>query len=124
MVTSDLKTRVSVRKLLLSAESASLWITLINRAAATLRLPSPVWAEAGGASDGNELASFGVAVIDALAPSGGLLHNPNKEYLDLATVEPRLRLIEKALEPCFRQRPGRLSCPIKTGRRLKRFPVL
>lgn len=52
----------------------------------------------GGASDGNELASFGVAVIDALAPSGGLLHNPNKEYLDLATVEPRLRLIEKALE--------------------------
>lgn len=96
-VTSDLKIESLGPALPLSAESASL-ITLINRAAATLRLPSPVWAEAGGASDGNELASFGVAVIDALAPSGGLLHNPNKEYLDLATVEPRLRLIEKALE--------------------------
>lgn len=96
-VTSDLKIESLGPALPLSAESASL-ITLINRAAATLRLPSPVWAEAGGASDGNELASFGVAVIDALAPSGGLLHNPNKEYLDLATVEPHLRLIEKALE--------------------------
>mgnify|MGYP002240483642 CR=1 FL=1 len=65
-VTSDLKIESLGPALPLSAESASL-ITLINRPPQRFAFP-PCLAEAGGASDGNELASFGVAVIDAWRP--------------------------------------------------------
>lgn len=49
------------------------------------------WIATGGASDGNITASFGVPTVDGLGPVGGGAHGIG-EYLQLDSVEPRLKL--------------------------------
>lgn len=46
----------------------------------------------GGASNANDFASFGVATIDGLGPTGMHAHSA-KEYIELASIEPRLRAV-------------------------------
>ena len=53
--------------------------------------------EAGGASDGNNLALMGTPVIDGCGPSGGGYHTDH-EYLRLDTVEERSLMLKKFLE--------------------------
>ncbi len=53
--------------------------------------------DAGGASDGNNLALMGTPVIDGCGPAGGDFHTDH-EYLRLDTVEPRSLMLKKFLE--------------------------
>jgi glutamate carboxypeptidase len=39
-----------------------------------------------------------VAVVDAMGVCGGNFHNPEKEFLDLSTVESRIALGKKIVE--------------------------
>jgi len=48
----------------------------------------------GGASDGNEIAALGVPTIDGFGPIG-TNHHRESEYLDISSVETRLKLMLK-----------------------------
>ncbi len=79
-------------------ESSRRLMGVIEKAASELGQPKPEWLIVGGASDGNALAQAGVGVVDAMGVCGGNLHNPEKEFLDLRTVEPRIALGKRVLE--------------------------
>lgn len=51
----------------------------------------------GGGSDGNWIAHYGVATMDGCGPCGADLHTV-KEYLKVASLEPRFRLMKKLIE--------------------------
>ncbi|CAN5652646.1 M20 family metallopeptidase [soil metagenome] len=53
-------------------------------------------AATGGASDANTTAGMGIATIDGLGPVGGGDHSPT-EYLELASVVPRVTLLAALL---------------------------
>lgn len=50
------------------------------------------WKDAGGVSDANHIASVGTPVLCGCGPVGGELHS-EREWLDLTTIEPRLKLL-------------------------------
>ena len=45
----------------------------------------------GGLSDANHIAACGPIFLDGLGPTGDFDHSP-REYLELSTIEPNLRL--------------------------------
>ena len=45
----------------------------------------------GGLSDANHIAACGPICLDGLGPTGDFDHSP-REYLELSTIEPNLRL--------------------------------
>ena len=55
------------------------------------------WTDAGGGSDGNIVASVGACVADAIGPIGGLAHN-EKEYLEIDSIEPSIRLLKNIIK--------------------------
>ncbi len=55
------------------------------------------WTDAGGGSDGNIVASVGAVVVDAIGPTGGLVHN-KKEYLEIDSIEPSFKLLKKLIQ--------------------------
>ncbi len=55
------------------------------------------WKEAGGGSDANNTAILGVPTLDGLGPAGAGFHS-DKEYLLLASIEPRIRMLMRVLE--------------------------
>jgi len=52
--------------------------------------------EAGGASDGNNIAKAGIPVVDGCGPAGGAYHS-EREFLRLDTVEERTLLLKNFL---------------------------
>lgn len=73
-------------------------VQFVEKAAEKLGHKKPVWLSVGGASDGNALSGAGLGVVDAMGVCSGNLHNPEKEFVDLTTVTPRIRLGQKVLE--------------------------
>ena len=57
---------------------------------------STVWLKVGGGSDGNYTAAAGSTTVDGLGPIGGRFHT-DAEYLELASIEPSLHVLEKIL---------------------------
>jgi glutamate carboxypeptidase len=53
-------------------------------------------AATGGASDANTISAAGVPTLDGLGPIGGDDHGP-REWLDLASVVPRMSLLSGLL---------------------------
>ncbi len=51
----------------------------------------------GGASDANNVAQFGIPVLDGLGPIGGLDHSP-EEYLERESIVPRVALLAGLIE--------------------------
>lgn len=51
----------------------------------------------GGASDANNVAQFGIPVLDGLGPMGGLDHSPD-EYILLDSIVPRTALLAGLIE--------------------------
>lgn len=51
----------------------------------------------GGASDANNVAQYGIPVLDGLGPIGGLDHSPD-EYIDRDSIIPRTRLLAGLIE--------------------------
>jgi len=58
----------------------------------------------GGGSDGNTTAALGVPTLDGLGPVGGLDHSP-REYIEVASVVPRIAMLAGLIEKICRQ-PG------------------
>lgn len=72
------------------------WLSELMTQAARLEGFETTWVDAGGGSDGNHIASMGIAVIDGIGPAGGGFHC-DKEYLRLDTVEERIRMVSRFL---------------------------
>jgi glutamate carboxypeptidase len=54
------------------------------------------WQEVGGGSDANLTAVLGIPTLDGLGPAGAGFHSAD-EYLELDTIEPRIKLLMKVL---------------------------
>lgn len=54
------------------------------------------WKATGGGSDANILAAMGVATLDGFGPVGGLSHTTD-EYLELNSIEPRMKLLKETI---------------------------
>lgn len=54
------------------------------------------WQAVGGGSDANHTAALGIPSLDGFGPIGAGFHSP-AEYLDLASVEPRIRLLRRVI---------------------------
>ncbi|MGF1878953.1 M20 family metallopeptidase [Photobacterium frigidiphilum] len=54
------------------------------------------WQEVGGGSDANLTAVMGIPTLDGLGPAGAGFHSAD-EYLELDTIEPRIKLLMKVL---------------------------
>ncbi|ELP6757248.1 M20 family metallopeptidase [Vibrio vulnificus] len=55
------------------------------------------WHSVGGGSDANNTAILGVPTLDGLGPIGAGFHS-DQEYLVLASIEPRIRMLMRVLE--------------------------
>ncbi len=55
------------------------------------------WQEVGGGSDANLTAVLGVPTLDGLGPIGAGFHS-DAEYLELHSIEPRIKLLKAVLE--------------------------
>ncbi|ELE2039717.1 M20 family metallopeptidase [Vibrio vulnificus] len=55
------------------------------------------WQAVGGGSDANNTAILGVPTLDGLGPIGAGFHS-DQEYLVLASIEPRIRMLMRVLE--------------------------
>ncbi len=73
-------------------EKSARLIALVDETSKALGQPPVLWRTSGGVSDANVFASSGAATIDGMGPCGDNCHNIDLEYLDLETVEPRIRL--------------------------------
>jgi glutamate carboxypeptidase len=62
-----------------------------------LGLPDPRTAAVGGASDANVTAALGIPTLDGLGPEGDGAHT-DREWVDLAALEPRARLVTGLVE--------------------------
>jgi glutamate carboxypeptidase len=60
------------------------------------------WIATGGGSDANITAALGVPSIDGLGPIGSLSHTVD-EYLEIASVEPRLKLLIEIIKDIVSQ---------------------
>lgn len=54
------------------------------------------WQAVGGGSDANLTAVLGIPTLDGLGPVGAGFHSAD-EWLDLASIEPRIRLLQQVL---------------------------
>ena len=54
------------------------------------------WKAVGGGSDANNTASQGIPSLDGFGPIGGAFHSAD-EYLELNSIEPRIRLLKQVL---------------------------
>ncbi|MGL5429896.1 MAG: M20 family metallopeptidase [Vibrio sp.] len=71
-------------------------IQLVENAAQELAIDLN-WHAVGGGSDANNTAILGIPTLDGLGPIGACFHS-DKEYLVLASIEPRIRLLMRVLE--------------------------
>ncbi|GBU10037.1 peptidase M20 [Gammaproteobacteria bacterium] len=54
------------------------------------------WQAVGGGSDANFTAALGIPSLDGLGPIGGCFHSED-EYLELASIEPRIKLLQEII---------------------------
>ena len=54
------------------------------------------WQAVGGGSDANLTAVLGIPTLDGFGPIGAGFHSAD-EWLDLASIEPRIRLLQQVL---------------------------
>ncbi len=68
----------------------------------------------GGASDANNVAQYGIPVLDGLGPIGGLDHSPD-EYLDRDSILPRTQLLAALIERLGERRAELVALTRKTA---------
>ncbi|AFJ46357.1 M20 family metallopeptidase [Shimwellia blattae] len=54
------------------------------------------WQAVGGGSDANHTAALGIPTLDGFGPVGAGFHSP-AEYLEIASIEPRIRLLRRVI---------------------------
>lgn len=77
-----------------SGETASLMM-LVEKAGAAEKVPVS-WQAVGGGSDANHIAALGIPTLDGFGPVGAGFHSP-AEWLDIASIEPRIRLLKRVV---------------------------
>lgn len=76
-------------------------MTLVEKAGEELDIAIK-WQAVGGGSDANLTAVLGVPTLDGLGPIGAGFHSAD-EWLDLTSIEPRIRLLQRVLEKIAQQ---------------------
>lgn len=61
------------------------------------------WETVGGCSDGNFLSILGLGVADGIGPIGGNVHS-YAEYLDISSIEERIKLVKKVINTLIENR--------------------
>lgn len=77
-------------------------------AAESLGQPALECSEVGGGSDGNFTAALGIPTLDGLGPLGDGAHAPH-EWVDLASIAERSRLIARLIERLIAHPPHRID---------------
>ncbi|MCP2001478.1 UNVERIFIED_ORG: acetylornithine deacetylase/succinyl-diaminopimelate desuccinylase-like protein [Buttiauxella agrestis ATCC 33320] len=55
------------------------------------------WKSVGGGSDANHTAELGIPSLDGFGPIGAGFHSTS-EYLELDSIEPRIRLLKRVIQ--------------------------
>lgn len=88
--------REAYKPSMVPSEETQALMTLVQTAADELAIDIN-WKEVGGGSDANNTAILGVPTLDGLGPIGAGFHS-DQEYLLLASIEPRIKLLMRVLE--------------------------
>lgn len=88
-------TREAHKPAMVPSEGTQALMQLVEECGAELGLPIS-WQEVGGGSDANLTAALGIPTLDGLGPIGAGFHS-DEEYLDLASIAPRIELLVKVL---------------------------
>ena len=80
---------------MIPSEKTNQLCSVIDTIGHELKIPFG-WTASGGGSDGSFSAFAGIPTIDGLGPVGGGAHSVG-EYLEIPTVEPRLRLLKNII---------------------------
>ncbi|MCG0458187.1 M20 family metallopeptidase [Enterobacter cloacae complex sp. ECC445] len=93
-VTTSL-TRVNHKPAMAASEATQQLMQLVEKAGNEEGI-AITWQAVGGGSDANHTAALGVPTLDGLGPIGAGFHSP-AEWLDKASIEPRIRLLKRVV---------------------------
>ncbi|GAL45435.1 MULTISPECIES: M20 family metallopeptidase [Citrobacter freundii complex] len=88
-------TRVSHKPAMAASEETQRLMALVERAGKEEGI-SVTWQAVGGGSDANLTAALGIPTLDGLGPVGAGFHSAD-EWLDIASIEPRIRLLNRII---------------------------
>lgn len=89
-------TREAYKPSMVPSEQTQSLMAIVEQSAQELDIDIS-WKEVGGGSDANNTAILGVPTLDGLGPIGAGFHSAD-EYLLLASIEPRIRMLIRVLE--------------------------
>lgn len=93
-VTASL-TRVNHKPAMAASEATQALMKQVEAAGREEGIPI-TWQAVGGGSDANHTAALGIPTLDGLGPVGAGFHSPT-EWLDIASIEPRIRLLRRVI---------------------------
>ncbi|GJL43060.1 TPA: M20 family metallopeptidase [Enterobacter chengduensis] len=93
-VTTSL-TRVNHKPAMAASEATQQLMQLVEKAGNEEGI-AITWQAVGGGSDANHTAALGIPTLDGLGPIGAGFHSP-AEWLDKASIEPRIRLLKRVV---------------------------
>ncbi|MCK7429884.1 M20 family metallopeptidase [Enterobacter chengduensis] len=88
-------TRVNHKPAMAASEATQQLMQLVEKAGKEEGI-AITWQAVGGGSDANHTAALGVPTLDGLGPIGAGFHSP-AEWLDKASIEPRIRLLKRVV---------------------------
>jgi len=88
--------REAYKPSMVASEQTQALMSLVEESAAELDIAIN-WKEVGGGSDANNTAILGVPTLDGFGPIGAGFHS-DQEYLQLDSIEPRIRMLMRVLE--------------------------
>lgn len=87
--------RVNHKPAMAANEETQLLMRLVEQAGQQEKI-NITWQAVGGGSDANHTAALGIPTLDGLGPVGAGFHSP-AEWLDIASIEPRIRLLKRVV---------------------------
>ena len=87
--------RVAYKPAMVPSRDTESLMKLVEQAGEETGVPIS-WKAVGGGSDANNTAALGIPSLDGFGPIGGAFHSAD-EYLDLNSIEPRIRLLKQVL---------------------------
>lgn len=87
--------RVNHKPAMAAGESTQQLMQLVENAGKEENI-AITWQAVGGGSDANHTAALGIPTLDGLGPIGAGFHSP-AEWLDKASIEPRIRLLKRVV---------------------------
>lgn len=88
-------TRVAHKPAMVPTEKTEALMKLVEAAGSDAGVEIQ-WKSVGGGSDANNTAALGIPSLDGLGPVGGGFHS-DEEYLELDSIEPRIRLLQAVI---------------------------